>query len=137
MTSAAGGAIVARGGGQEGKGWRRRKRVSSPSPPLRAATHSIVAYTDDDATPDPNWLRALLRNFGGARTPCVTGLTLPAELESEAQEVLERTNGVARGYARIIHDGTKVDPFLASRVGAGVNMAKEVLLSLALSPLPE
>ena len=90
---------------------------------LRAAAHPIVAFTDDDATPEPNWLRALLRNFGAPRTLCVTGLTLPAELESEAQEVFEQTNGFCRGYARVFHDGTKVDPFMASRVGAGVNMA--------------
>ena len=104
---------------------------------LRAALHPIVAFTDDDATPDPNWLRALLRNFESARTLCVTGLTLPAELESEAQEVFERTNGFARGYTRVVHDGTKVDPFLASRVGAGVNMALRRSILQAIGPFDD
>jgi hypothetical protein len=30
---------------------------------LREAKHEFVAFTDDDAAPDPNWLRSLLRNF--------------------------------------------------------------------------
>ena len=90
---------------------------------LRAAAHDIVAFTDDDAVPDPGWLRALIRNFDQPRTLCVTGLTLPAELETEAQEVFERTNGFSRGHARRVFDGVKVNPFDVARVGAGVNMA--------------
>ena len=90
---------------------------------LRAAAHDIVAYTDDDAVPDPGWLRALLRNFHQPRTLCVTGLTLPAELETEAQEIFERTNGFSRGHALRVFDGVDVDPFDVARIGAGVNMA--------------
>jgi glycosyltransferase involved in cell wall biosynthesis len=90
---------------------------------LREARHEIVAFTDDDATPDPGWLRALTRGFGDPRTLCVTGLTLPLELETEAQEAFERTNGFGRGFDRVTYDGTRQNPFLVGRIGAGVNMA--------------
>lgn len=90
---------------------------------LAEARHEIVAFTDDDAAPDAGWLRALARGFADPRTLCVTGLTLPIELETPAQEWFERTNGFGRGYRRIVHDGIEADPFLVARVGAGVNMA--------------
>lgn len=96
---------------------------------LREARHDIVAFCDDDAAVDPAWLRAIARNFGDARTLCVTGLTLPVELETPAQEMFERTNGFARGYRHRVHDGVTDDAFFVSRVGAGANMAlrREVL----------
>jgi glycosyltransferase involved in cell wall biosynthesis len=90
---------------------------------LREARGDIVAFCDDDAVPDANWLNALLVNFSHPRTLCVTGLTLPLELETEAQEWFERTNEFSRGLDRRRFDGTKDDPFLVSRIGAGVNMA--------------
>src|SRR6185369_2746622 len=37
----------------------------------------IVAFTDDDAVPEPGWLANLLRNFADPRVKCATGLTLP------------------------------------------------------------
>ena len=58
----------------------------------------IVAFCDDDAAPDPEWLRALAANFTAPRTICVTGLTLPLELETPAQEWFEQTNSFSRGY---------------------------------------
>lgn len=96
---------------------------------LREARHPIVAFTDDDAMPDPGWLRALVRCFEDGRTLGATGLTLPLELETEAQEWFERTNGFGRGFTRRIYEGTSHNPFLVARIGAGVNMAlkREVL----------
>ncbi len=90
---------------------------------LMEARHEIVAYTDDDAAPAPDWLRTLRSGFADPRTLCVTGLTLPIELETPAQEWFELSNGFGRGYRRIVHDGIEADPFLVARVGAGVNMA--------------
>lgn len=96
---------------------------------LREAAHPIVAFTDDDAMPDPAWLRSLVRCFDDRRTLAATGLTLPLELETEAQEWFERTNGFGRGFSRRVFDGTSHNPFLVARIGAGVNMAlrREVL----------
>jgi glycosyltransferase involved in cell wall biosynthesis len=90
---------------------------------LREATGEVVAFTDDDAAPDPNWLRALLRNFADPRVLCVTGLTMPLELETDAQEWFQRLGGFSRGFKRIIFDRTKCNPFQGWAAGAGVNMA--------------
>ena len=90
---------------------------------LREAKHDIVAFTDDDAMPDQGWLRALSSNFDDPRVLCATGLTMPAELETEAQEWFEHTNGFGRGFGRRVYNGVTHDPFLVARIGAGVNMA--------------
>jgi GT2 family glycosyltransferase len=90
---------------------------------LREARGEVVAFTDDDAAPDPGWLRALRRGFASPRTLCVTGLTLAAELETEAQEHFERLHGFGRGFRRVVHDGLASDAFFVHRVGAGANMA--------------
>jgi glycosyltransferase involved in cell wall biosynthesis len=90
---------------------------------LREAKNPVIAFTDDDAMPDRGWLRALTANFEDPRVLCVTGLTMPAELETEAQELFERTNGFGRGFQRRVYHGTEHDPFLVARIGAGVNMA--------------
>ncbi|MGH7767118.1 MAG: glycosyltransferase [Candidatus Binatia bacterium] len=90
---------------------------------LREARHPIVAFTDDDAVPDRGWLRALLRNFDHPLVLCVTGLTMPLELETPAQEWFERHNPFGKGFKRTVFKGTQTDPLLVGRVGAGVNMA--------------
>lgn len=90
---------------------------------LREAKYPLIAFTDDDAMPDRGWLRALTANFEDPRVLCVTGLTMPAELETEAQEWFERTNGFGRGFQRRVYRGTEHDPFHVARIGAGVNMA--------------
>jgi GT2 family glycosyltransferase len=90
---------------------------------LAEARGEVVAYCDDDAVVDPLWLRALARHFADARTLCATGLTMPLELETEAQEWFERTNAFGRGFRPAVHDGAADDAFFVSRVGAGVNMA--------------
>ena len=53
---------------------------------LRRASHEVVAFTDDDVTVGPDWLRRIGEAF--VRDPAldaVTGLILPAELETPAQ----------------------------------------------------
>jgi len=90
---------------------------------LSEARHEIVAFVDDDAVPDPNWLRAHLRNFDDPTVLCVTGLTMPLELETEAQEWFERYSTFGRGFRRTVFDEYVVNPLAAGRVGAGANMA--------------
>lgn len=96
---------------------------------MREAAGDVVAFCDDDAEVDAGWLRAIVANFANPRTLCVTGLILPRELETPAQEWFESTNGFARGDGRRVHDGVEHDPFFVSRVGAGASMAlrREVL----------
>jgi glycosyltransferase involved in cell wall biosynthesis len=90
---------------------------------LREARGDVVAFTDDDAAPERGWLEALLANFGDPRVLCVTGLTLPRELETEAQEQFERYCPFGRGFRRRVFDGVRHNPLAVGPVGAGANMA--------------
>jgi cellulose synthase/poly-beta-1,6-N-acetylglucosamine synthase-like glycosyltransferase len=90
---------------------------------LLEAKNEIVAFIDDDATPDKNWLRSILRNFDTPLVMCVTGLTMPLELETEAQEMFERLTPFSRGFMRVVYDSAKIDPVDCGRIGSGVNMA--------------
>ena len=90
---------------------------------LLEARHDIVAFTDDDAAPDRGWLRALVRNFNDPLVYCVTGLTLPLELETDAQEWHERYSSFGRGFKRRLFERTCINPMAAGQIGAGVNMA--------------
>jgi GT2 family glycosyltransferase len=61
---------------------------------LEEATGEIVAFTDDDVEVDPGWLRAIAARFmAHPEEACVTGLTLPNELETPAQVALEEYYG--------------------------------------------
>ena len=90
---------------------------------LREAKHEFVAFTDDDAVPDRNWLRSLLRNFSDPRVMCVTGLLMPLELETEAQEWFERYTPHGRGFERLIFDGVHCNPLVVSPVGVSASIA--------------
>src|SRR5439155_22282746 len=50
---------------------------------------ALVAYTDDDARPDPGWLAALCAGFAAEEVGAVTGLVAPAELGTRAQALFE------------------------------------------------
>ncbi|MFE1287101.1 glycosyltransferase family 2 protein [Streptomyces sp. NPDC058751] len=96
---------------------------------LARARGSVVAFTDDDTLADPGWLPTLAEAF--ARDPrigCVTGLIVPAELETPAQNALEHQGGFAKGYAPrtwSLSDPPEdpLFPFTAGRFGSGANMA--------------
>ena len=64
------------------------------------ATGVLLAFTDDDAVPDPDWtlqLTAALTAHPGIG--CATGLVLPAGFESADQLRFEEYGGFAKGYA--------------------------------------
>ena len=90
---------------------------------LREAGGEIVVFCDDDAVPDHDWLRAHLRNFADPLVMCATGLTMPLELETEAQEIFERYSPFGRGFKRRIYDSSTLSPWEAGRAGAGANMS--------------
>lgn len=90
----------------------------------------IVAFTDDDVIIDPQWLRAIATNF--ATDPlvgCVTGLILPAELDTRAQYWTERHGGFGKGFVRRRFDLKEnrphdiLFPYAAGTFGSGANMA--------------
>jgi hypothetical protein len=70
---------------------------------VRHARGEIIAFTDDDALVDPGWLAAIGRRFAAEPdTDCVTGLVLPAELETPAQVWFERSGGkLDQAYTRV------------------------------------
>ena len=90
---------------------------------LREATTPVVAFTDDDAAPEPAWLGHLLRPFEDPRVFCTSGLTLPLELDTPAQEWFERYSPFGRGFDRVVFDGLRDDPMAVAQIGAGANMA--------------
>lgn len=90
---------------------------------LREAKHEIVAFCDDDARVDREWLRELLSNFDDPCVLAVTGLTMPLELETAAQECFEQFSPFGRGFQRRVHDMRTIDVLDAGALGAGANMA--------------
>ncbi|WP_063775211.1 glycosyltransferase family 2 protein [Streptacidiphilus anmyonensis] len=97
---------------------------------LVAAHGAVVAFTDDDTMVDPRWPSALAEAFATDRSVgCVTGLILPAELETPAQAALEAHGGYAKGFAlrrwsmRERPPGEPLFPFAGGRFGSGANMA--------------
>jgi cellulose synthase/poly-beta-1,6-N-acetylglucosamine synthase-like glycosyltransferase len=96
---------------------------------LLECSTDILAFIDDDAVPDAHWVENLVRNFHDPRVLCVTGLTLPLELETQAQQWFEWYSAFGRGFRRRVYDKNNLHPLSAGHAGAGVNMAfrREVL----------
>ena len=61
---------------------------------LAAATGEVIAFTDDDVEVDPGWLLAIGERLRAhPEEACVTGITLPRELETPAQIAVEEYYG--------------------------------------------
>ncbi len=89
------------------------------------AASPIVAFTDDDARPEPGWLSALVQPFDSPSVHGVTGLVLPAELRTPSQVLFEDVyGGMGKGYRLRIHTEEHLRPSVRpERVGVGCNMA--------------
>jgi glycosyltransferase involved in cell wall biosynthesis len=101
------------------------------------ASHEIIAYVDDDARPDPAWLKHLVRPFQRADVAIVTGLVIPAELETPAQVFFEVYGGMGHGLrTRSFYreELTLRERIWASACGVGTNMAlrKHILVNLGM-----
>jgi O-antigen biosynthesis protein len=97
---------------------------------LANAVAPIAAFTDDDVIVDRKWLTAIAANFAADnRIACVTGLILPAELETRAQYWAEHHGGFGKGFERKLYDlglnrpPGRLFPFTAGQLGSGANMA--------------
>lgn len=93
---------------------------------ITASESDIVAFADDDVVVDRMWLCTMAEVFReDSAIACVTGLTMPLELETEAQELFEGycDGGMRRGYERHIFHRFNLPSAAAGKVGAGANMA--------------
>jgi glycosyltransferase involved in cell wall biosynthesis len=100
-----------------------------------AAAHGeLVAFVDDDALVDRHWLAELATGFSVADdVTCVTGLVLPLELDTPAQQLFQEYGGFGKGLEQVVFRG--VDPrypFAPGRLGSGNNVAfrREALFDL-------
>jgi GT2 family glycosyltransferase len=104
---------------------------------IQAATGEIVTFVDDDVIVDQHWLKALYRTLiEHPDAAAVTGLVLPAELNTEAQILFEKRGGFEKKltttrYGRTL-PGHPFYPCLGGKFGTGCNMAfrRQVLLEL-------
>lgn len=116
----------------------RLRVVDEPVPGLSAARNRglaessapVVAFTDDDAVVDPQWLRWLTAPLVTREASVTTGLVLPLELETTAQLHFEGYGGFARGMSRRTFDLSAntaddhlVYPFSGGSFGSGNSMA--------------
>jgi GT2 family glycosyltransferase len=69
---------------------------------LSAASHSTVAFFDDDVVLDSGWTRALFEALGRrSNTGAVTGRVEALSLETEGQRLFEANGGYDRGRRRV------------------------------------
>jgi hypothetical protein len=97
-----------------------------------AATGDIVAFVDDDVVVSPTWLAEIARVFEDPKVGCATGLVLPLELETRAQEDFEAYCQHRRDLLPHVFSRTVLRSSAAGVVGMGANMAfrREALLPL-------
>lgn len=94
---------------------------------VSAASHDILAFTDDDAVPARDWLRRIADVISDPTISCATGGVRPIETETEAQRLFEvYGNGMWRGAERRRFDGPAMsarDRIATQFIGVGANMA--------------
>lgn len=95
---------------------------------IQNSTGQFIAFTDDDVNVHPQWLTRMHRAFADPETLAVTGLIIPAALETEAQAIFELGQGCLSGEYRPQFFGSA---FFAThrrhgvpvwKIGAGANM---------------
>lgn len=102
---------------------------------LREAGTEIVAFIDDDAVADRFWLKAILRRFADDEVMAVTGLTMPYELENDAQEDFEALAGFSkRGFRGRAFQKPWTHPLATGQIGAGANMAIRTRVMAEIGP---
>lgn len=106
----------------------RRGSSAARNAGVAASRGEIVAFVDDDETVHPAWLGSLAAGFRDSQIGLVTGLILPAELQTEAQLIFEHRYSFARGYVPRTFDtelyrASRQHELLAWEIGGSGNMA--------------
>jgi glycosyltransferase involved in cell wall biosynthesis len=96
---------------------------------LAAATGTIIAFTDDDVTVTPNWIKALAVSFSNQNVGAVTGPVLPGCLQSDAEFAFEfDIGGLASSFEPRSFDKSFLDTGILKaphvwEIGAGANFS--------------
>lgn len=96
---------------------------------IRQATGDLIAFTDDDVELHPHWFDQLRTAFRSPEVMAMTGLILPASLDTEAECLFQlSSSGFGCSYRPLTFDAyffAEMKPYgvPAWRVGAGANMA--------------
>ena len=102
-----------------GLDWARNRGVAE-------SRYEIIAYVDDDAVVDSNWLAAIVAAFDDPAVGAVTGLVLAAELFFPAQLLFEQYGGMGKGMCRRDLNGSQMtddEKVAAHCAGVGASMA--------------
>jgi glycosyltransferase involved in cell wall biosynthesis len=101
---------------RKGLNWARsRGAIESQS--------EIVVYADDDVIIDPNWINAILQPFLDPEIAAVTGLVMPLELETPAQEQFDSYYWPKRHFELREISGGSIFEVVSGDIGVGANMA--------------
>lgn len=96
---------------------------------VRASRKAVIAFTDDDVELHPGWTAEIARAFGEADIQALTGLVLPARLDTPAQRSFQfDMGGFGTTFVPLLFDHRFFDETRPSgahvwRIGAGANMA--------------
>ncbi|MEP7022249.1 MAG: glycosyltransferase [Actinomycetota bacterium] len=93
-----------------------------------AAAGEIIAFLDDDEEPDKYWLAGLACGFSQADDiGCVSGMVVPARIDTPAQELFEQVGGHCKGrgfYPAVFSRHGPQNPlYPLPPFGVGANMA--------------
>ncbi|MEZ5833760.1 MAG: glycosyltransferase [Dongiaceae bacterium] len=107
----------------------RRGLSAARNAGIRASWLPLIAFTDDDVEPRPDWASEVVHAFSSPRVEAVTGLVLPARLDTPAQSFFQlQMGGLGGGCLPLIFDSrffaeTQALGAQVWRIGAGANMA--------------
>ena len=96
---------------------------------IRASRRGIVAFTDDDVEAHPGWTAEIARVFAEHDVEALTGLVLPARLDTAAQRCFQFVMGgfgatfVPLTFDRRFFEETRPSGAHVWKVGAGASMA--------------
>lgn len=94
---------------------------------IRVASNELVAFTDDDARPDKDWLNKLVHHFTDEEVMCVTGNVAAWSLQTKAERLFEfNYGGMGHGFKQKRFNGSvlsSTEKLNAAAMGVGANMA--------------